>query len=155
VIGHFLEHEPSPSAAIRGTVAVLLIVAIVSTLWVPLYARSMPKLGPFPFFYWYQLIWVPLTAALCWIGCLLLRSKPARSARPAAPVFGYVTYIAITALILNLIVAAALTPVFRRIGLHNGYDETRPADSFADPATMPATASGAGDPWPSRRAGRG
>jgi hypothetical protein len=73
----------SPSAATKRTVAVLLIVAIVGTLWVPLYARSMPMLGPFPFFYWYQLIWVPSTAVLCWIGYLLLRNKPDLGARPA------------------------------------------------------------------------
>ena len=70
------------SPATRRTVAILLIAAIVGTLWVPIYARSMPKLGPFPFFYWYQLIWVPSTAVLCWIGYLLLRNKPAREARP-------------------------------------------------------------------------
>jgi hypothetical protein len=73
---------PSPSAATKRTVTALLIVAIVGTLWVPLYARSMPKLGPFPFFYWYQLIWVPSTAVLCWIGYLLLRNRPGRGTRP-------------------------------------------------------------------------
>jgi solute:Na+ symporter, SSS family len=60
----------------------------------------------------------------------------------AAPVFGHVTYIAIAALILNLAVAAALTPVFRKIGLQDGYDETRPADYFADPVTTPAASAG-------------
>jgi len=54
-----------------------------------------------------------------------------------APVFGHVTYIAIAALILNLVVSAVLTVVFRRIGLQDGYDETRPADYLADPVTAP------------------
>ncbi len=58
----------------------------------------------------------------------------------AAPVFGHVTYIAIAALIVNLVVAAALTPLFRTIGLQDGYDETRPADYTADPVTVPAAA---------------
>ena len=58
-----------------GAVTILLAVAIVGTLWVPIYARSLPKLGPFPFFYWYQLIWVPVTSALCWVSYLLLKSK--------------------------------------------------------------------------------
>ncbi len=62
-------------------VAVLLTVAVAGTLWVPPYARSLPELGPFPFFYWYQLIWVPLTAAMLWICYLLLRTRPARGAR--------------------------------------------------------------------------
>jgi hypothetical protein len=40
-----------------------------------------PKLGDFPFFYWYQLILVPVTAILCWICYLLLRTKPAPPSR--------------------------------------------------------------------------
>jgi solute:Na+ symporter, SSS family len=58
----------------------------------------------------------------------------------AAPVFGHITYIAITALALNLVVTALLTVIFRKIGLQDGYDETRPADYTANPATEPATA---------------
>lgn len=76
---------PTPSGkspATWGAVTVLLVVAILGTLWVPLYARSMPELGPFPFFYWYQLIWVPLTAAILWICYLLLRTKPTPRAGP-------------------------------------------------------------------------
>jgi len=61
----------------------------------------------------------------------------------AAPVFGHTTYIAIMALIVNLAVSAALTVVFRRFGLRDGYDETRPADYVADPVPAPATAAGA------------
>ena len=77
--------QPAPSGkspATWGAVTVLLIVAIAGTLWVPIYARSMPALGPFPFFYWYQLIWVPLTAAILWICYLLLRNKKIPAARP-------------------------------------------------------------------------
>jgi len=51
----------------------------------------------------------------------------------AAPVFGHVTYIAVTALVINLAVSAVLTVVFRRFGLQDGYDDTRPADYVADP----------------------
>ena len=54
----------------------MLTVAMVGTLWVPIYARSLPKLGPIPFFYWYQLVWVPVVAALCWICYLLLKTRP-------------------------------------------------------------------------------
>ena len=54
-----------------------------------------------------------------------------------APVLGHITYIAISALVLNLVVAAVLTFLFRALGLHDGYDETRPADYSADPAGEP------------------
>jgi Protein of unknown function (DUF3311) len=47
---------------------------------VPLYARSWPKLGAFPFFYWYQLLWVPVVAIACWLSYLLLRSRPVAEA---------------------------------------------------------------------------
>ena len=57
-----------------------------------------------------------------------------------ASVFGHVTYIAITALVLNLAVSAVLTVIFRKIRLQDGYDETRPADYTADPAPVPVGA---------------
>jgi hypothetical protein len=75
--------RPGKSPAIWGVVAILLIIAIGGTLWVPIYARSLPKLGPFPFFYWYQFIWVPVSAVLCWICYVLLKSKPPSHARTA------------------------------------------------------------------------
>jgi hypothetical protein len=50
---------------VKIAVAVMLTVAIAGALWVPIYAHSLPKLGDFPFFYWYQLILVPVTAILC------------------------------------------------------------------------------------------
>ena len=69
------------SAAIWTAVTLLLAIAILGTLWIPLYARSSPRLGPFPFFYWFQLIWVPLSATLCRICYLLLRVRPAGPAK--------------------------------------------------------------------------
>jgi hypothetical protein len=58
--------------------SVLLLIGIAGTLWVPIYARTTPKLGGFPFFYWYQLIWVPVVAMLAMFAYLLVRSKPQR-----------------------------------------------------------------------------
>lgn len=43
---------------------VLLVIAIVVPLWVPHYAKATPRLWGFPFFYWYQLLWVFITALL-------------------------------------------------------------------------------------------
>ena len=59
-----------------------------------------------------------------------------------APVFGHVTYIAITALVVNLVVAVVLTLIFRAIRLPNGYDVTRPAHYSADPVEGPAARAG-------------
>ena len=60
----------------------------------------------------------------------------------AAPVFGHVTYIGITALILNVTIATLLTLVFRLIHLQDGWDATKPGDYTADPETVPTTAAG-------------
>ena len=45
----------------------LLIVPVIAQLWVPFYDRPLPELGGIPFFYWYQLAWVPLTAAALYV----------------------------------------------------------------------------------------
>ena len=54
-------------------IAVLLAAAVISTLWVPIYNHLTPTLGDFPFFYWYQLMWVPVVAILAAIAYLLSR----------------------------------------------------------------------------------
>jgi hypothetical protein len=54
-------------------IAILLAVGVAGPLVVPLYARTAPKLGPFPFFYWYQLVWVPIVAILAFAAYLLTR----------------------------------------------------------------------------------
>jgi Protein of unknown function (DUF3311) len=63
------------NAVIAG---VLLLVAVVGAFWVPIYARSAPKLGDFPFFYWFQLIWMPVVMVLCYLAYLLLRTPPSQ-----------------------------------------------------------------------------
>jgi len=76
-------------------VTLLLLVAVLGTLIVPIYARSAPKLGSFPFFYWYQLLWVPVVALLTTI-CYLITTRVARPARdrrgaaaPSKPLGGH------------------------------------------------------------------
>ena len=45
----------------------LLLVPYVGLLWVPFYNFKTPELFGFPFFYWYQLAWVPVTSLLIFI----------------------------------------------------------------------------------------
>ena len=65
-------------------VGVLLAAAIVATLWVPLYNRATPALGGFPFYYWYQLLWVPIVAVLSGAAYLLVK-RAQRDRAPRAP----------------------------------------------------------------------
>jgi hypothetical protein len=80
---------PRKNPARWGTVTLLLIAALGGALWVPIYARSGPRLGDLPFFYWYQLALVPAVALVCWICYLLLSpavppaASPPRSRRDA------------------------------------------------------------------------
>ena len=69
---------PAKRPSTLVTVAVMLTIAIMGSLWVPIFARTQPELGGFPFFYWYQLILVPVTSVLCWICYLLLRTRRIR-----------------------------------------------------------------------------
>ncbi len=45
----------------------LLLIPFIGLLWVPFYNFAEPELFGFPFFYWYQLAWVPITSLLIWI----------------------------------------------------------------------------------------
>jgi hypothetical protein len=51
----------------------LLLLPFIGLLWVPFYNDLEPALFGFPFFYWYQLAWVPVTSVLIW---LVYRSRP-------------------------------------------------------------------------------
>jgi hypothetical protein len=42
----------------------LLLIPFVAMLWVPWYNSVEPQLAGFPFFYWYQLLWVLISAVL-------------------------------------------------------------------------------------------
>jgi hypothetical protein len=81
-------HSPGrPRTAVWVTVTIVLVVAVAGTLAVPIYARATPALVDFPFFYWYQLLWVPVVGILCGIAYVLVTSgsSAARRREAAAP----------------------------------------------------------------------
>jgi hypothetical protein len=45
----------------------LLLLPLAGTLVPPLYNTEDPALAGIPFFYWYQLLWVPLSVLCTWI----------------------------------------------------------------------------------------
>lgn len=59
--------HPITSAAI----AILVAADIFFALYTPIYARLTPKLGDFPFFYWYLLIFMPITSLVLWLAMQL------------------------------------------------------------------------------------
>ncbi|HEU0027228.1 MAG TPA: DUF3311 domain-containing protein [Ktedonobacterales bacterium] len=43
---------------------VLLIIPFIATLWIPFYGGTEPSLAGIPYFYWYQFLWVIITAII-------------------------------------------------------------------------------------------
>ena len=55
------EHLPArPVAWAR----LLLLIPFIAVLWVPFYNSAEPILYGVPFFYWYQLLWIILSAVI-------------------------------------------------------------------------------------------
>jgi hypothetical protein len=42
----------------------LLLIPFVAVLWVPFYNSVEPSVAGVPFFYWYQLLWIILSAVI-------------------------------------------------------------------------------------------
>ncbi len=64
----------------------LLLIPLVGLLWVPIYAKPDPELFGFPFFYWYQFLWVPLSVAITYFVYTRTRTRgtpPERRAQPS------------------------------------------------------------------------
>ncbi|CAM5580671.1 MULTISPECIES: DUF3311 domain-containing protein [Streptomyces] len=58
-------------------IAVLLLAPAAGLLWVPWYAGAEPRLAGTPFFYWYQLAWVP-GCGLCLLAAYALTDRSRR-----------------------------------------------------------------------------
>jgi hypothetical protein len=52
-----------------------LIPPFIGLCYPPLYATEDPELFGFPFFYWWQFLWVPITAGLTWLVYTRTRSS--------------------------------------------------------------------------------
>jgi drug/metabolite transporter (DMT)-like permease len=56
---------------VSAAIAILIAADIFFALYTPVYARLTPKLGDFPFFYWYLLIFMPVTSLVLWLATQL------------------------------------------------------------------------------------
>lgn len=50
-----------------------LLVPFVATLVPPFYARRDPQLFGFPFFYWYQILWIVISALVVFFVYVMTR----------------------------------------------------------------------------------
>ncbi len=76
-----LDHDTTPPANRNLLViaGVLLMAPIVALMWVGSYAKVEPKLAGFPFFIWYQFLWVFICSACTYAAYrLVLAARPHR-----------------------------------------------------------------------------
>ncbi len=71
--------------AVDVTIAVLLLIPLVALLAIPTYNMINPNLGGISFFYWYQLLWMPLGALLYYIAAVLWEKKDKEEKKAARP----------------------------------------------------------------------
>ena len=57
---------------VKVACAVLVLAPIVALLLVGTYAKKGPELWGFPFFYWYQLLWMFLEALMVYVAYRIL-----------------------------------------------------------------------------------
>jgi hypothetical protein len=57
-----------------AALTILILAPIVATLWVPFYARTKPVVADFPFFYWYQLMWIPIVGITMGLAYAIVRT---------------------------------------------------------------------------------
>ncbi|TAM51465.1 MAG: DUF3311 domain-containing protein [Paraburkholderia sp.] len=55
----------------------LLVIPWIAMIWVPSYNKVEPQVAGFPFFYWYQLFWVLVSAVITAV--VYFKSKPRSS----------------------------------------------------------------------------
>jgi drug/metabolite transporter (DMT)-like permease len=66
--------NPLVTHPITSLIIGLLVVALIFfALYVPLYGRITPKVGDWPFFYFYLLAYMPVVAVALWVVTLLQR----------------------------------------------------------------------------------
>ena len=76
------DQGPPPTDKTKMAIAaVLLAIPIIALLWVPSYAKAEPELFGFPFFFWYQFLWVFLCSALTWTAYKLTLSARGKTTR--------------------------------------------------------------------------
>jgi hypothetical protein len=60
----------------------LLLLPWIAMIWVPSYNKVEPQLFEFPFFYWYQLLWVLISAVIT--ALVYFKTKAAKSSKPTS-----------------------------------------------------------------------
>ncbi|HET8560788.1 MAG TPA: DUF3311 domain-containing protein [Marmoricola sp.] len=76
---------PPTNYSLLVAAGVLLVIPVVALMWVSSYARETPKLGPFPFFFWYQFAWVIVCALMTYGAYRLVLAARKQPPPPVGP----------------------------------------------------------------------
>lgn len=57
----------TPTPPRRAWLPLILLLPYLALLWLPFYVDARPSVLGFPFFYWYQFLWVPITSLLMYV----------------------------------------------------------------------------------------
>jgi len=69
----------------RVIAAICVVAPFIAVLYVTIYDRQKPEVAGFPFFFWWQLLWVAITAGLMGLAYYVVRREElARKAATAA-----------------------------------------------------------------------
>ena len=77
------EGPPTTDKTKMAIAAVLLLIPIVALMWVPSYAKADPELFGFPFFFWYQFLWVFICSAMTYAAYRLTLSARGKTTHRA------------------------------------------------------------------------
>jgi hypothetical protein len=63
-----MQDRPLDAPRSRGLLRLAaLAIPYAALLWLPFYNDARPSFAGFPFFYWYQFLWVPITSILLYV----------------------------------------------------------------------------------------
>jgi hypothetical protein len=71
--------ETPRTSRVRYLPRLLLLIPFAALVWVPSYNRLEPAFAGVPFFYWYQLAWILIGAALVFVVYLIEMGPTRRS----------------------------------------------------------------------------
>ena len=78
----------SAHPVISAVITILTVAVVFFAVYVPLYAHATPKVGDFPFFYFYLIVYMPVVGIVLWIVITLqkrLEPSPGPSGGPDGP----------------------------------------------------------------------
>ncbi|TWE09461.1 DUF3311 domain-containing protein [Rudaeicoccus suwonensis] len=79
------DKAPPANTGLLIAAGILLVIPMAALVPVGLYSKIDPKLGAFPFFVWYQMLWVFLCAGCTSLAYVIVKKARPHVALPAEP----------------------------------------------------------------------